>query len=143
MALGLAMAVGAGGCYAFYSVLTSQMSAHAPPAAIAGASFGLAGLAMIPLLVAIPPLWVLTPQAMLAMLFLGVIATGLSYALYTWGLTRVAPATAVTLALAEPLTAWVLATGVLGEAITPLKALGALALLAGLVLVARVPSQRS
>jgi len=43
--------------------------------------------------------------------------------------------TAVTLALAEPLTAWVLALVVVGESATPLKLAGAALLLAGLYVV--------
>ena len=86
--------------------------------------------------------WLANPAALFGIGFLGLVATALAYVLYTWGLIHVAASTAVTLALAEPLTAWVLATGIVGEPLTPLKMLGAAMVLLGLAAVAATRSHR-
>ena len=58
-----------------------------------------------------------------------------------WSLGRIAASTAVTLALIEPVTAWLLATFVVGEAVTAAKLAGAVLILAGLAIVSLVPAR--
>ncbi|EYD76904.1 Permease of the drug/metabolite transporter (DMT) superfamily [Rubellimicrobium mesophilum DSM 19309] len=141
--LGVALAAGAAACYATYSMVTSQVGHRAPPATTAAATFGVAALMTSPVLAVAPLGWMASPQGWMWIGFLGVGVTGLSYALYTWGLTRVAASTAVTLALAEPVTAWLLASAVVGETVTGQKVLGALLVLAGLALITLLPARRS
>lgn len=135
--LGLLLAAAAGLSYATYSLASSAMTARsdAPSVTIAAATFALAALFALPVFALLPSAWALSPEALPALLALGLASTGLAYALYTFALTRLAPSTAVTLALAEPLTAWLLALLVVGEAATPLKLAGAALLLAGLYVV--------
>lgn len=140
--LGMALALLAGMAYAAYSVITGRIGALAPTTTIAAATFGVAAIASAPVLVVFPLGWALSPAAAPGLLFLGVVVTGLSYALYTAGLRHVAASTAVTLALAEPLTAWILATAVVGEANTPARIAGASLLLGGLLVVARTAPGR-
>lgn len=132
---GMAIATLAGAAYAAYSLLTSRIGHLAPSATIAASTFGVAAVCTAPLLWFLPTGWLADTATWSKIVFLGVVATGLSYALYTWGLRHVAASTAVTLALAEPLTAWLLATVVVGEAVTPTKIVGAVLLLAGLFIV--------
>ena len=70
-------------------------------------------------------------------LYLGVVATGLAYVLFGFGLRRLPSATAVTLVLAEPLTATLLAAVVLDESIPWTGWLGVAAVVIGLTLVGR------
>ncbi|WP_026147571.1 DMT family transporter [Limimaricola hongkongensis] len=140
-ALGVALAAGAGACYATYSLVTSRLGHRAPPLALAAATFGLGALLTLPVLLLAPPVWLSGAESWAAMAFLGIGATALSYALYTWGLARLAASTAVTLALAEPVTAWLLAVTVVGEPVTVPRLAGALLVLAGLVVVALVPAR--
>ena len=70
-------------------------------------------------------------------LHLGVATTGVAYLLFGYGLHRLTSATTVTLVLAEPLTATLLATVVLDETIAPLGWLGVSAVLLGLFVVGR------
>ena len=142
-AFGIVAALVAGSCYAGYSLLTSAMSRDAPAPTLAAATFGVAALVTAPVLAIAPVTWVLADAAWAWLVFLGVAATGLSYALYTWGLGHVAASTAVTLALAEPLTAWLLATLVVGEPATPARLAGAALLFAGLAAVALTPARSS
>ncbi len=136
-ASGVAMALAAGASYAGYSIVTGRARADVSSTALAAATFGVAGLMIAPALALLPTAWVFEPRALALLAVLGVASTGLAYVLYTWGLKSVAASTAVTLALAEPLTAWVLATILLGEALTGVKFVGAALLLTGLWLVTR------
>ncbi|MEM8811112.1 MAG: EamA family transporter [Pseudomonadota bacterium] len=131
----------AGIAYATYSVATHKIGPGQPFGAVAAATFAFAAILMAPVLVAADLSWMDT-GSIPSILFLGVVVTGLSYYLYTYGVSRMPASTAVTLALAEPLTAWVLATLVVGEALTPLKAAGAAIVLFGLFLVTRSIASR-
>ena len=133
--LGVGLALLAGASYASYSLATSAIGHRAPSTAIAAATFAVAAVFTAPILFMVPTSWIVGPMAWGALAFLGVAATGLSYALYTWGLTRVAASTAVTLALAEPVTAWLLATFAVGEPVTLQSALGVALILGGLAVV--------
>lgn len=142
-ALGMGLAALSGASYAAYSVATSRAaSGEAPPVSVAAATFAAAALVAAPVYALRPVGWAFAPDAWPLLLGLGVFSTGVAYAFYTWGLRHVAAATAVTLALVEPLTAWLLATLVVGEPVTLLKAAGALMLLAGLALTARDAAKR-
>lgn len=141
--VGFAIAAVAGSAYAAYSLATSRIGGRAPSATIAASTFAVAALAVSPVMLFVPVAWLSGPQVWLALLFLGICSTGLSYALYTWGLTRVAASTAVTLALVEPLTAWLLATAVVGETVTLAKTVGAVLLLGGLAIVTASPETRA
>lgn len=137
--LGVGLALAAGACYAVYSLTTSRIGHRAPATAIAAATFCAAAVLASPALFLVPLHWASGPETWLALAFLGVGATGISYALYTWALGRVAASTAVTFALMEPVTAMVLATLVVGEPVS-ITSLGGVALiLGGLALVAASP----
>ncbi len=133
--IGVALALGSGLCYALYSLISSEVSSDIPSNTQAAATFGVAAVVTFPVLVMLPVEWAFAPQALSTLIALGVVATGLSYALYTWGLRSVTASTAVTLALAEPLTAWILATTVVGERVTLVSGLGALSLFVGIAIV--------
>lgn len=133
--LGLVLALGAGLSYAIYSLASSSMSPHAPSSTIAASTFALAALVATPVFFFVPSAWALEGSAPGTLLALGLLSTGVAYALYTWGLKAIPASTAVTLALAEPLTAWLLAAFVVGEPVTALKVAGAALLLIGLYVV--------
>jgi DME family drug/metabolite transporter len=65
-------------------------------------------------------------------LHLGLVTTALAYILFARGLNRILAATAVTLSLAEPLTAGLLGVIVVGEQLTTLAVVGIGLLIAGL-----------
>src|SRR5690606_37326814 len=70
-------------------------------------------------------------------LFLGLVSTGVAYLLFSTGVRFIARATGVTLALAEPVTAFILAVLVVGEQQRLLAWLGLLAVIVGLLIVIR------
>ena len=69
------------------------------------------------------------------MLYLGLVATGLAYLLFSAGLRHISGATGVTLALAEPVTAFALAGVVVGETPSAMAFWGLGGVLAGLLVV--------
>lgn len=133
---GVALALGAGAAYAAYTVGTKGLLSTHGPDEVAATCFGLAGLALLPVLVVSGAGWLATPGGIAMAAHLGLVTTAAAYVLFFRGLGAVPVATAATLSLAEPLTAGVLGVAVLGERPTAAAAAGAALLLAGLVLVA-------
>jgi DME family drug/metabolite transporter len=103
-------------------------------------AFGLGGLGLVPVLAIGDPGPLFSAGGVALALFLGIIPTALAYVLFARGLRRLSAAETSTLTLAEPLTAGLLGAVVLGERLTPLSAVGAGLVLAGLlVLAVRTP----
>lgn len=140
---GILLAVGAGASYAAYTLLLKGMLEHQPPNAVMAVVVCLGALLLSPLLLGKPLAWVVHPAAILVILHLGLATMALSYWLFSRGLQSVQVASAVTLSLAEPMTAATLGILLLGEALT-LGSLSGIALIfAGLaVLVLPAPWSR-
>lgn len=136
--IGLLLALAAGAGYALYSVTAkSTMSAGVPPTLALAGPFTVGAIVVALLAVREPFGWIATGDGALMALHLGVVATGVAYLLFGYGLHRLTSATTVTLVLAEPLTATLLATVVLDETIAPLGWFGVSAVLLGLFVVGR------
>jgi DME family drug/metabolite transporter len=76
------------------------------------------------------------PRGALVVLHLGLVTVGLAYTLFGQGLKRVPVSNAVTLTLAEPMTAGILGVLLLGEQLTLQAGLGILLIFSGLALLA-------
>ena len=107
-----------------------------PAGAMAGI-FGAGAVLIAPVLLFQPLGWLASPRGAAMALHLGLITLALAYTLYGWGLRRLTVPTVITLTLAEPLTAAVLGTALLGERLGPLGWTGAALVGSGLVLAAR------
>jgi DME family drug/metabolite transporter len=115
----------------------TTMSAGVAPTLALAVPFTV-GVIVVAVLAAREPLgWVVTLDGAFMALHLGVAATGVAYLLFGYGLHRLTSATTVTLVLAEPLTATLLATVVLDESIAPLGWIGVALVLLGLLVVGR------
>lgn len=139
---GLALAVGAGAAYATYTVASKRLLENTPPDLAMAAVFCLAALLLLPLLLRADLTWLAQPRGMAVALHLGLVATTAAYALFARGLALLPVATAVTLSLAEPLTAATLGIVVLGERLTPPAALGAALVLCGLAILSTAGDAR-
>lgn len=98
--------------------------------------FGVGALLLVPVLAFEPVQWLASARGAGMALHLGCATVGLAYTFYGWGLRQLTVPTVVTLTLAEPLTAALLGTLVLGEHLEPLNWLGAAIVGAGLVVAA-------
>lgn len=133
---GVILAIGAGASYALYTIASKDLLRVQPPDAVTAVSFFGGALVMAPLLFFVDLSWVLQPQGLVVALHLGLVTTALAYTLYIRGLMSLPAATAVTVALAEPLTAALLGVGLLGERLTLPALIGMALIFAGLVVLA-------
>jgi DME family drug/metabolite transporter len=133
--LGVLLAIGAGVAYAAYTlVIKGLLEQHEPDAAIA-VVFCLGALMLAPLLIGREMAWLAAPRSIAVVLHLGLVTAALAYWFFTRGLQRIQVATAVTLSLAEPLTAGLLGVLLLGERLNPLSFCGIALIFSGLVVL--------
>lgn len=133
--VGIALCLTAGLSYSAYALMNQQMVRQVHPGVVNLVVFGGAAvLAALASMVLGAP-WVMSPGAWGVMLYLGVVATGMAYLLFSNALRSISGATGVTLALAEPVTAFVLAIVVVHETPSVLAFVGLAGVLAGLGLV--------
>ncbi|MEV1172880.1 EamA family transporter [Nonomuraea sp. NPDC049784] len=134
---GVLFALLGGVLYAFYAVMAAQaIGQGARSDAVMGVLFGGAAVIMLPVLLVSGIGWMGEPRGLLAVLYLGLGTTALSYLLYGRGLRTTPVATAATLALAEPAVAALLGLVVLGERLTPISIAGLVMLALSLLAVA-------
>jgi DME family drug/metabolite transporter len=139
--IGILLALVSGFGYAAYATVASALITRGESdRAVVGMLFGGAGLLLLPVLIGYGPGWLFTARGGSAVLYLGLITTGLGYVLYGRGLRTTPVATATTLTLAEPAVAAVLGLFVLGEHLSPV-ALGGLALLVISLLILTLPTR--
>jgi DME family drug/metabolite transporter len=136
--LGVGFAILAGAGYALYSVSSKDTMSRGVEPTIALAAPFTVGVAIVALFAAREPFgWLGAGTGILMALHLGVAATGAAYLLYGYGLHRLTTATTVTLVIAEPLTATLLAVAVLDETLVPAGWFGVALVVVGLVVVGR------
>lgn len=133
--IGILLALGAGAAYGLYAVLNKGLIHARPPEAVTAMIFCAGAVVVLPVLLKVDTTWLLQPRSLLVVLHLGLITTAGSYTLFTHGLQTVSVATAVTLTLAEPLTASLLGIVVLGERLTLIAFVGIGLIFGGLALL--------
>ncbi len=136
---GIGLALGAGLSYAAYAVASKAVLDAQPPDAATAVIFTLGAVFLLPWLFITDLTWLTQPGGLAVALHLGLLATAAAYALFARGLRLVPVATAVTLSLAEPLTAGLLGVFLLGEQLTILALLGIVLLFIGLALLSAQP----
>jgi DME family drug/metabolite transporter len=134
--VGIGLALTAGFAYAAYAVASKDVLDVQPPEAATAVIFTLGAIMLSPLLFTTDLTWLAQPRGLLAALHLGLLATAAAYTFFARGLKLIPVTTAVTLSLAEPLTAGLLGVFLLGERLTTLALLGILLLFAGLGMMA-------
>lgn len=132
---GLTLALLAGLGYATYAVSSKQVLGESSPDAAMAVVFCLAAILLAPALFAVDLSWLAEPRGLLVALHLGLVATAMAYGLFAQGLATLPVASAVTLSLAEPLTAGALGILLLGEQLEAPALAGLGLLLAGLVIL--------
>jgi DME family drug/metabolite transporter len=132
----------AGFSYAAYAQLNQQLVRTASPSSVTLLVFGIAALIAAAAALQLSGYFSASPLDWLTVGYLGVVATGVAYLLFSYALRWVASATAVTLALAEPLVACLLAIVVLKEPATTSTLAGLGMVLAGLGVVVTAEIRR-
>ncbi|WP_345797623.1 DMT family transporter [Castellaniella sp. MT123] len=139
--LGIALCLAAGLAYAVYAILNKRLVHRSAPAVTT------LGVFFTGAVLALPAAWfgagplTITTAGWLVVGFLGIVATGAAYLLFSTGLRSISAASGVSLALMEPVTAFLLALIVVGERPAALAYAGLAALLAGLAIVIRAETR--
>jgi drug/metabolite transporter, DME family len=134
---GVLLALLTGLSYAIYVLSSKSLLASQPPERATAVVFALGALLLTPILFLTDLSWLARPSGLLVVLHLGVITIGLAYLLFAQGLATIPAATAVTLSLAEPLTAALLGLLFLGEQLPASGFVGIGLLFAGLLWLTR------
>ena len=139
---GAGLALVAGLCYAAYAVTAARLiGAGATERPVMAIMFGAGAVLLLPVFAVTSAGWLFTWRGALVIGELGALTTAAAYLLYGYGLRSVQVPVAVTLGLAEPVVAAILALGVLGEQLTGTATAGLLLVAAALGLLA-VPARR-
>lgn len=134
--LGILSGLGAGISFASYTIMNSRLVQHHHPIATAAIVFTISALMLTPFLMLNDQSWMTTASGISVVLYIGLFGTGLAYFLFAYGLKYVKSSSAVTLALAEPLTASLLGVLFVGEVLALWSWVGLLMLLMGLAILA-------
>jgi DME family drug/metabolite transporter len=133
--LGILLAIGAGASYAAYTLMIKGLLERHTPNAVMAVVVCVGAIMLSPMLVNCDLNWLLQPRSIGVVLHLGLATMALSYWLFARGLQSVQVATAVTLSLAEPMTAATLGILILGEHLNAQAFFGISLILAGLVVL--------
>lgn len=140
--LGLVWALGAGASFAAYTLVSKKLLETQSSNAVTAVVFTLSACMLAPLLFLFDLSWLQQTSGVAASLYLGVFATGLAYLLFAKGLVKLPASTAVTLSLAEPLTAALLGAFLIGEALTVTSWFGIGLLLLSIMVLSFAPRKR-
>jgi len=135
------LALAAGASYAGYTLAIKRLLPGNSSDAVIAVIFTLGGILLAPFLFRSDLHWAAEPKGLLVVLHLGLVATALAYLLFARGLRSVPAIHAVTLSLAEPLTAATLGILVLKERPTMAATAGMGLVLAGLVVLGTARSR--
>jgi len=130
---GSLLSLGAGLSYAIYVKSSQKLFKKSNRILVNGLVFLTSAVILSPILFMNDLSWILSGRGAVINIHLGIIATALAYSLFAYGLIGTSTPRAVTLTLAEPLTATLLGVFVFGESFSVLSTIGALLLLCGLI----------
>ncbi|NDJ62806.1 MAG: EamA family transporter [Chloroflexi bacterium] len=133
---GVLLALTAGLAYVLYAAAIQRLTADHPAEAVVAVTMSLGALLLLPLLIIGDLAWVGSVRGVAVVLHLGLIATGLSYVSFGYGVRQVPIASVATLTLTEPLTAALLGIVVLGEPLAAQTLAGMILVFAGLTVLA-------
>ncbi|WP_175987462.1 EamA family transporter [Bacillus sp. Marseille-Q1617] len=129
---GIILALGAGLAFAVYTLVSRDLVENHSALSVVAVVFTLSAVCLSPILFIYDMSWMASLRGAGVSLQLGIMATGVAYLLFAKGLLQVSSSTAVTLALAEPMTAALLGVFIVGEQLSLLSWLGIVMLLLGI-----------
>lgn len=132
---GFALALCAGLSFAFYTNISKKLMAKADALPAVAMTFSICTLFLLPFSLENGFAWLGNIHNLWTMLFMGIMCTSVAYLLFLNGLQKISSSTAVTLSLAEPLTAAILGVFLIGEHLTIVSWLGVAMLLGGIVVL--------
>ena len=133
--VGILLALGAGLSFATYAGVSKNVLESMDAVPAVAVIFSLSALYLMPFLFFFDLSYITATENIGVILYLGLGATSLSYILFSSGLKRIPSSSAVTLSLAEPMTAALLGVFIVGEVLTGIAWVGVLLLLGGILVL--------
>lgn len=133
--IGVGMSLVAGSLFALYTLVNKEVLEKVAPTPAVAVIFSLSALMLMPFLFVVETSGLWTWNGLFVVLFLGWATTTIAYILFSIGLQHIPSSSAVTLSLAEPLTAALLSVAIVGERLAVLSWLGVFLLLGGIIVL--------
>ena len=103
--IGVTMSLCAGLLFAFYTLVNKEVLEKTETIPAVAVIFSISALMLLPFLLRFETEGLLTGSGITVVIYLGIATTSVAYILFSTGLKRIPSSSAVTLSLAEPLTA--------------------------------------
>lgn len=132
---GILLALCAGFMFALYTNVSKQLMKHEETLPAVAMTFTICALFLFPFAARDGLGWIYEGKNLWAMLFMALAATSLAYLLFLSGLKKISSSAAVTLSLAEPLTAAMLGVFLVGEYLSVTSWIGVGLLLSGIIVL--------
>lgn len=133
--VGILMSLGAGLSFAIYTMVSKRVLNQVDAVPAVAMIFSISATILLPSLLLFSTEGIITISGMTTILYLGIAATSISYILFSSGLKRIPSSSAVTLSLAEPLTAALLGVFFIGEQLSKWSWAGVALLLGGILVL--------
>lgn len=137
--LGCVLAIAAGGFYSLYAVSIKALLRERSVVSVLAVTSSLGAVLLSPFIFSAELTWLSSPSGVLLALYLGLLTSAAPYCLFAHGLRLIPVSSAVTLNLAEPLTAALLGVLLLGEQLSLPAWIGMSLLVGGLLLMSVSP----
>ena len=132
---GVGLALGGGLMFALYTNVSKQLTKSVETLPAVAMTSSLCALFLAPFALIGGVAWTGSMQNLVPMLYMGIMTTSIAYLLFLGGLRLVSSSAAVTLSLAEPLTAALLGVFFLGEYLSWTSWVGVLLILGGILVL--------
>lgn len=132
---GIVLALGAGASYAMYTSESKNLLEKYNAEESTAVVFFIGALLLSPFLFIYDLKWLWSARGIIVGLHLGIFTTALAFVLFSYGLAKIPFPKAVTISLAEPVTAAFLGVFILKEKLTSISVIGILFVLSGLIIL--------
>lgn len=133
--VGVLMSLVAGLLFAFYTRYNKDVLDKTEAIPAVAVIFSMSAFILMPFLLLFETEGMMTNSGVMTILYLGFATTTVAYALFSTGLKQIPSSSAVTLSLAEPLTAAILSVIIVGERLNTTSWLGVFLLLGGILVL--------
>lgn len=140
---GILLALVAGFGFAMYIIFSKELLLYNDSETVVAIIFSISAMLLLPLLIMGDASWIIEPKGFAVSVYLGVVATAGAYLFFASGLKSTTASTAVTVTLAEPMTAALLGVFFVGETLTWHAWIGIVLIMLGLASVSCVGKRGS
>ncbi|MFD1927978.1 DMT family transporter [Sporosarcina siberiensis] len=133
--IGISLSLTAGLLFSFYALFNKEVLEKVDAVPAVAVIFSVGAIMLMPFLFIFETEGLFTGQGIATTVYLGIATTSVAYILFSYGLKRIPSSSAVTLSLAEPLTAAVLSVLIVGERLSNTSWMGIALLLGGILVL--------